>query len=513
MLVPDGFLMPGQSDGGIFAIQDHQQSNPKAPVRITAPKDGWFYHRATYVRLPGGSEGILTARATKPLLGEGYGELVWLILPNGASVNHLKEGNYLEEVVLAQGPDVMFEVFDFNLADDTLEVIAAHFFSRKLSIHSLRAINRFPFVEVTKSSVIDTIGRPYGLSFATFSNNDLADSSTAANGNNEASEHEEHSSFRVVSSQRSRHSMRKRDRQQLRQSLFQKKFPSISQGGFLPPSFRNQDHASSHCQCPNTNPTHILVTTHECSYDISSAIDMAFNTIQGDYPRVKTQQSHADSANLRKARLGEKIVSQKGGSFLDGNDPRQQRSAVSNMQEFVSGQEFDPDTPDSVSGGSLFAYEIPRSHFATTQVSGNEKGSGERLYASTTNKRDSSRRETKRERDLRVERSLLSFMAQNSDQIPSSSRKKMPGRLKYDNKFDQSAKGEMRVDASAVSSLHNWRRSTIFRGFKVRGWGGIFSPGAPGFPYVFRLPHKPEVRYHSFFLPVKCSCHVLGYIV
>jgi hypothetical protein len=33
----------------------------------------------------------------------------------------------------------------------------------------------------------------------------------------------------------------------------------------------------------------------------------------------------------------------------------------------------------------------------------------------------------------------------------------------------------------------------------VSGWGGIFSPGAPGFPYVFRMPNKPQVR-----LPSKC---------
>jgi hypothetical protein len=32
----------------------------------------------------------------------------------------------------------------------------------------------------------------------------------------------------------------------------------------------------------------------------------------------------------------------------------------------------------------------------------------------------------------------------------------------------------------------------LFRGFKVSGWGGIISPGAPGFPYVFRMPNKPQ---------------------
>ena len=32
---------------------------------------------------------------------------------------------------------------------------------------------------------------------------------------------------------------------------------------------------------------------------------------------------------------------------------------------------------------------------------------------------------------------------------------------------------------------------TLFRGFKVSSWWGVFSPGAPGFPYVFQMPNNP----------------------
>ena len=39
--------------------------------------------------------------------------------------------------------------------------------------------------------------------------------------------------------------------------------------------------------------------------------------------------------------------------------------------------------------------------------------------------------------------------------------------------------------------ISQWQRTTLHKGFKVRGWGGIFSPGAPGFPYVFRIPGMP----------------------
>lgn len=70
MLIPDGFLMPGQNNGGLYAMKDpHSRSNWKShPIRITLEKPGWFYHRAVHVKLPGGLEGILTARANKAVL-------------------------------------------------------------------------------------------------------------------------------------------------------------------------------------------------------------------------------------------------------------------------------------------------------------------------------------------------------------------------------------------------------------------------------------------------------------
>ena len=66
---------------------------------------------------------------------------------------------------------------------------------------------------------------------------------------------------------------------------------------------------------------------------------------------------------------------------------------------------------------------------------------------------------------------------------------------------------------SNLSTSLDWKRQTLFRGFKVCGWGGIFSPGAPGFPYVFRMPNKPQVRcilnitlfcLIALFCPEKC---------
>lgn len=227
LLVPDGFLTPGQSDGGLYAVLNNNIGNNPVnlnfkPFRITAPKQGWFYHRAIHVRLPGGVAGILTARATKPFFGPGKGELVWLSDPdfddNGGGVGpahqpsggrtvdeanvhsssevfsgsfvdkdssghrnmsqHLEKNpplrvtnysdmTYWRETVLACGPDVMFEVLDTNSEDDSVEIITAHFFDKRICVYSLRSIKAFPYVEAVEVTSLDTVGRPYGLCLAT----------------------------------------------------------------------------------------------------------------------------------------------------------------------------------------------------------------------------------------------------------------------------------------------------------------------------------------------------------
>jgi hypothetical protein len=51
------------------------------------------------------------------------GELVWLEAPNAS--NPLAPWNVpWREVVVAEGPDVMFEVADLDVTDDTVEVHA-----------------------------------------------------------------------------------------------------------------------------------------------------------------------------------------------------------------------------------------------------------------------------------------------------------------------------------------------------------------------------------------------------
>jgi len=143
-------------------------------------------------------------------------------------------------------------------------------------------------------------------------------------------------------------------------------------------------HAAASTSAP---PTHLLVTTHECSYDIWSTVKMAVRALTGYYPRI---------------RPGALVTDDYSGS---------------------TGSSKDKDS-GGVSGGSLFAYELP------------------------------------------TRRQIL------------------------DNDDDDSHSAAPLVHSRSIQ----WPRHTLCSGFKVKGWGGIFSPGAPGFPYVFNFPQQRSVR-------------------
>ena len=339
LLIPDGFLLPGQNDGGLYIIVNPSLGSSR-PIRITKEKPGWFYHKATHMTLPNGQKGILTARALKPVLGQGQGELVWLSLPSDLSASDNSE---YEETVLAAGPDVMFEVADLDKNDDTIEVIAAHFFGEKITVHSLQGIDEAPYVKMTKTVDLKTEGKPYGLCLA-----NLSPTGTSLMVNNNNNEEE-------------------------------------------------------------TGHTHLLVSTHECSYDIPSAINMAFSALKGEYPSIKignNPNSHdGKPINKERRKMWDQIESI---STLD----RDSADVLPEMDDRTSTE----------GGGSLFAYRIPTG-------SPEEREESISILNTTTNDR---------------------FWHKSQ----------------------------------------SWERNALFRGFKVRGWGGIFSPGAPGFPYVFRMPGR-----------------------
>jgi len=164
ILVADGFLVPGKNDGGVFLVADPGGKRERV-ARISPQKaGGWFYHRAVTLNI-NGHRGVLTARACKPMnpFQEALGELVWLELPDTPSP--LSDFNLpWRETVLAQGPDVMFEVVDLNPDDGTVEVLAAEFFSQRLTLHALEWDERERCPRVVHREVIDDkLGYAYSV--------------------------------------------------------------------------------------------------------------------------------------------------------------------------------------------------------------------------------------------------------------------------------------------------------------------------------------------------------------
>ncbi len=169
LVVADGFLMPGRSDGGVYVVQDPGKPSERV-TSLTRHRPGWFYHKATWVDLMGsdGRKCLLTARATKPFFAQTEGELVLLLQPEGPFP--LAEWNTpWEEIVLAKGPDVMFDVVDLDPTDDVLEVFAAEFFSRRLTLHRIRKgdwrTGKLPRV-LTSEVLDDTLGPAYSVVLA-----------------------------------------------------------------------------------------------------------------------------------------------------------------------------------------------------------------------------------------------------------------------------------------------------------------------------------------------------------
>ncbi|KAL3769581.1 hypothetical protein ACHAWU_005533 [Discostella pseudostelligera] len=200
LLVTDGFLVPGKDKGGLYVVRKPGNDRSEwidcltgitnlqgATINVGGGGD-WFYHRATWIDLTGdGRLSILAARAKilpllkgsssngsydsasgsggKPL---GAGQLVWLECPKPHSFD-IKTGTPLDKDgtvfdpfssrntpwalrVLDEGPDVMFSIADLDPSDDTIEIIASQFFNKKLSLHSIKI---GPNPKVVFSRIID----------------------------------------------------------------------------------------------------------------------------------------------------------------------------------------------------------------------------------------------------------------------------------------------------------------------------------------------------------------------
>ena len=161
LVVPDGFLVPGKSTGGLYLLSCDQQldSTSSKPIELTAPKLGWFYHMVVWRDMNGdGRLDILTARATKPIIGRAGGQLLWLEQP---AENPLTSVPWKEHV-LASGPDVIILPVDLNEDDKQFEVFACRFFSERLSVLTISTTNATVLGE---RDIDTTIGPAYDAIF------------------------------------------------------------------------------------------------------------------------------------------------------------------------------------------------------------------------------------------------------------------------------------------------------------------------------------------------------------
>jgi hypothetical protein len=150
LIVPDGFLPPGKTNGNMYAFVNGALE-PLAPDY----KDT-FYHEADWIDFTGdGVKDLLTARVHE--LSEGpfkkniTGQLLWLEAPANGSYT---SGPWKEHII-AEGPDILFERYPHTLRVDGVDgvhaIFCSEFFAQRLTIHFVTPTGKF-----LKTRVIDT---------------------------------------------------------------------------------------------------------------------------------------------------------------------------------------------------------------------------------------------------------------------------------------------------------------------------------------------------------------------
>lgn len=131
IVVPDGFLVPTHSDGGVYVMEMDAEdvTSVKETVKISPDLSGYFYHMGTWIDLNGdGRKDFLTARSNAKA---GEGQLVWF--------EHPAEGlaaTPWNEHVIVNGPDVGIEVeVDTKFYKDEVVVFATQFFDEKVALY------------------------------------------------------------------------------------------------------------------------------------------------------------------------------------------------------------------------------------------------------------------------------------------------------------------------------------------------------------------------------------------
>ena len=161
VLFGDGFLVPGKSTGGVFAILDPLNVS-SAAVELSTPKDGWFYHQAEVYDMNGdGRKDVITARSVLPVITKkGRGELLWLEQPASGQAS-----SKWKEHVLGDQCEVSFAVRYAPGSPKLLEIYCADFFTQRITVTVFDTFR----AQLVYSRVIDaSCGPAESIEFASF---------------------------------------------------------------------------------------------------------------------------------------------------------------------------------------------------------------------------------------------------------------------------------------------------------------------------------------------------------
>jgi len=128
IIVPDGFLVPGKSNGGVYIVTIDPTDVTKAleKITLTSNKDGYFYHMGYWLDMNNdGRKDFVTAKANAKA---GGGRLVWLEHPAEGIT-----GDWTEHVIV-DGPDVGIWV-DTDTYKNSIVVYAAQFFDQSVNMY------------------------------------------------------------------------------------------------------------------------------------------------------------------------------------------------------------------------------------------------------------------------------------------------------------------------------------------------------------------------------------------
>jgi len=145
IVVPDGFLVPGHANGGVYILTVDNDDITKATANytMTSNKDGYFYHMGEWIDM--NMDGRLDFVTSKSNAKAGGGRLVWYEHPEGG----LAEMPWTEHVIV-NGPDVGITIDQDTYHPDIL-VYAAQFFDESVNMYRVSRKGK----GVVQSRVID----------------------------------------------------------------------------------------------------------------------------------------------------------------------------------------------------------------------------------------------------------------------------------------------------------------------------------------------------------------------